>query len=317
MALLTTGKTLKEILSDFEVSPQAADQKHIDDFLEKFSLGAEQAGLPNDFAAEQLSSIPKKYRRLKTTDPRTIYRDETEIFTPSALVDHLALMRYNRFNIFDLFDGDKGYTHLLIGDEDFIFALMRNMPISDLHSNEKRMKFEYRLAVWTNDGKLVGFRNHYVDPSSHISIHAVVPAVQGYKRPINVSFYGQSKDLGLGFKQQTNYGIWVNPDYRKKGIAATLENIASGFMPAELLGIALVLVYPGAKESKDFYWAVGYDEADNWTLRTSRSFPEVKVLPRNLPIVSEMLKASGQVLNQDYSPTWQYARLLSLEKRTV
>ena len=78
VVLLPIGKTLKDVLSGFEISPQAADQKSIDDFLERFSLGAEQAGLHPEFGAAQLSLIPKRYRRLKTSDPGTIYRGESE-----------------------------------------------------------------------------------------------------------------------------------------------------------------------------------------------------------------------------------------------
>ena len=293
------------------------DRDFFQTFMKSFMEGVSVAGLPMDFSAKQLSLIPERYRRLKTRDPNKIHSGETEVFAPHGLVDHLALIYYNGFNIFDLFDDSKGYTTLELNGERFYFVLMRNMPISALASEENKKRFEYRLVIWDDSRQLIGFRNHYVQVDFPYDSSRAQTVVRGYWGAINVDFYGRSVHLGLNFEKPSNDGVWTRPDHRKRGIGRTLENIASGFIPAELLGIRKVVVQPGTKESKDFYWAVGYDDGNGWTMGSNRDFPKVMTLPRNPSIVLEMLKASGQVINQDYSPTWQYARLLSLEKRTV
>lgn len=278
-----------------------------------------------------------------TAEVKNKMSDENEIFTPHGLVDHVALAYYNKFNLFDLLDDKHGYTNLEIGDEKFVIALMRNQPISSLESQGEKLDFQYRLGVWTHDGELVGFRNHYVSEETMITPNYFTVAVKGIGKFIKVDFWGASQGLGLSFEKPTDDGIWVHPDYRRRHIGHTLENIASDFIP-KVLDIPYVVAYPGeyiletkegkfpikagsswvppnpkAEVAKDFFWVAGYEDDLNPRGMVKRflnkHFPEINVLPKDYQSISQRLLGQKLEINPDYSPTWQYTMLLNLEQR--
>ena len=304
------GVSEREIV-DLVLSSFDADS-HLKELNENFSRklleGIKSSGVPLESAVSTMAAVPVKYKRVKVRDPNIEFSSDDGIFTPSGLVDHIALAHHAGFNLFDLLNDGTGYTALQLGGEKLYFVLMRNAQLNGMPEQDKK-KFQYRLAIWNGDGELVGFRNHYVMDFS-LSRWANGLVVGGLER-INIDFSGASKELGLVFGYGAGDGLWVSPTHRRRNIGTALETIATSFIPSEVLGIDKVLVYPGTGEAKNFYWQFGYDDdvsgTDGWVYSSKRSMPKVNILP----LRSDDPTRSELKLNPHYSLSWQYAKALN------
>ena len=346
------------VLSSFDADSGLKELS--ENFSRELIEGIKRAGVPLDSAVKAMTAVPTRYKRIKVRDPHVEFSHDYGIFTPSSLVDHIALAHHVGFNLFDLLDDKIGYATLQLGNEIFYFALMRNMPISALEAASQRHGFEYRLAIWDEKGEIIGFRNHYINPDSYIGQNYRAPAVEGYRKEINVDFIGKSRDLRFSFdnpnesavlvdqhlvdldrkqgvrdyaiRECRDDGIWVHPAYRRRRIGHTLDNIASKFIPKEILGMDFVLVKPGGefhqigsvvgyelpgdkgRAARDFFWAVGGYEDDlnehgHYINRgMEHHFPRVMLKPME-PTIRQIQQA-GLTLDESFSPTWQYARVL-------